>query len=201
MHLPKLLLSLALALLLTACGGMRIVDSDVSTFAGSEPLPPAANLAYRFERLPSQQATPQQSDALEAIAQTALARAGLRRDDAGAQVSVQLSLKMFRDPQAPWDDPRYLEGRSIPRAVATPYGLMMRHPPLDMAFEFPYYRRELAIVIRRVSDGRVLYEVKAQHDGRWSDDANVLPAMFQAALSAFPAAPGGPRRVVVEIPR
>lgn len=192
---------LALTLLLSGCSGMRIVDSDVSSFNGAEAMPPAAGLVFRFERLPSQQATPEQAAALEALAQAAMERAGMRRDDAGARVSVQVSLRMFRDPLAPWDDPRYVEGRAFARPVLTPYGIQTRHTALNIVFDFPYYRRELVLVFRRIGDGTVLHEIRARHDGHWSDDQNVLPAMFQAALTGFPAGNSGPRRVVVEIPR
>lgn len=188
-------------MLLSACSGMRLVDSDVSSFPPPAALaiPPAAT--YRFERLPSQQAQAQQSTALEAIAQAALARADMRRDDATAQYSVQLGLRMFRDPQAPWDDPRYLQGMAVPDVVPTRYGLLMRHPSLHLQFDFPYYRREVTLVIRRATDAQVVFETRAQHDGRWPDDAGVLPAMFQAALQGFPNPPTGMHRVVVEIPR
>ena len=187
--------------LLAACSGMRLVDSDVNSF----PPPPALVIAqaatYRFERLPSQQAQAQQSAALEAIAQVALERAGMRRDDAAAQYSVQLGLRMFRDPQAPWDDPRYMQGIAVPAVVPTRYGLLLRHPSLNLQFDFPYYRREVTLVIRRATDAQVVFETRAQHDGRWSDDEGVLPAMFQAALQGFPNPVVGTRRVVVEIPR
>ena len=187
--------------LLGGCSGMRIVDSDVSAF--STPLTPATALPlrYRFERLPSQQAHAEQSAALEALVQPALERAGLQRDDTSPQYTVQLDLRMFRDPQAPWDDPRYVGGYAVPHLAWGRYGLLMRHPSLNMEFEFPYYRREIAIVVRRLPDAQVVFESRARHDGRWSDDDAVLPAMVQAALQGFPVAPAGLRRVVIEIPR
>ena len=187
--------------LLAACSGMRLVDSEVNSFAPPTALVIAQAATYRFERLPSQQAQAQQSAALEAIAQTALERAGMRRDDAAAQYSVQLGLRMFRDPQAPWDDPRYIQGIAVPALVPTRYGLLMRHPSLNLQFDFPYYRREVTLVIRRTADAQVVFETRAQHDGRWPDDEGVLPAMFQAALQGFPNPPAGMHRVVVEIPR
>ena len=187
--------------LLAACSGMRLVDSDVNSFAPPPALVIAPAATFRFERLPSQQAQAQQSAALEAIAQVALERAGMRRDDAAAQYSVQLGLRMFRDPQAPWDDPRYIQGIAFPALVPTRYGLLMRHPSLNLQFDFPYYRREVTLVIRRATDAQVVFETRAQHDGRWPDDEGVLPAMFQAALQGFPNPVVGTRRVVVEIPR
>ncbi len=191
----------AVSLLLAACSGMRLVDTDVSSFTPPPGLAIAPGAAFRFERLPSQQAQPRQSAALEAYAQTALERAGLRRDDAEALYSVQLGLRMFRDPQAPWDDPRYLQGLAIPSPVLTRHGLLMRHSSLSLQFDDPYYRRELTLVIRRVADAQVVFETSARHDGRWPDDEGVLPAMFQAALQGFPNPAPGLRRIVIEIPR
>lgn len=195
------ILLLALAALLGGCAGMRIVDSDVRTFAGAEPLPPIQGLRYRIERLPSQQAQPAATGALEAMAHAALERVGLRRDDAAAQLSVQITLTQYRDPQAPWDDPRYVLGHYRPMVVTTPEGLMFLHPAPDLMLPHYWYRRELRLLMRRVADARVLYEVHVQHDGRWADTANVLPAMFQAALDGFPQPGQTVRRVVVEIPR
>ena len=34
----------------------------------------------------------------------------------------------------------------------------MRHPSLNMDFEFPYYRREIAIVVRRLPDAQVVFD-------------------------------------------
>jgi hypothetical protein len=192
---------LAFAFVLTGCTGLRIVDSDVRSFSTLETLPPASSLSYRFERLPSQQAQAAQSEALESMAQTALASVGLRRDDANPVYRVQLELRMARDPQAPWDDPRYIEGHARPYTVITRYGVLTRHSALSLQFEFPYFRRELGLVIRRASDGQVVYETRARHDGRWADDDAVLPAMFRAALDGFPAPGNRDRRVVIEIPR
>ena len=111
-------------------------------------------------------------------------------------------MRIFRDPQAPWDDPRYLRGYLRPAPFPTPYGYWLHNPSLNpWQFDFPYYRRELHLVLRRIGDGQVVFESRAQHDGRWSDDVAVLPAMVQAAVAGFPAVQPGPRRVVIEIPR
>jgi hypothetical protein len=68
-------------------------------------------------------------------------------------------------------------------------------PPL------PWYEREVSLVMRDLTTGQVVYETRAEHSGRWADNAAVLPVMFDAALRGFPAAPPGPRRVDIEIPR
>lgn len=193
--------ALTMALLLSACSGMRIVDSDVTTYSTAATAALTPPLRYRFERLPSQQAQAAQSAALEALAVAALANAGMQRDDAAPQYSVQLDVRMFRDPQAPWDDPRYVGGYAVAKPTWGRYGLLMRYPSLNMQFDYPYYRRELSIVVRRLSDAQVVFESRARHDGRWSDDEAILPAMAQAAMQGFPATPAGLRRVVIEIPR
>lgn len=202
MKTKTLALLLGTALLLGGCGGMRIVDSDVSSFTAAGA--PAITLpsTYRFERLPSQQSLPEQQQALEQLLEPALAQAGLQRNESAAQYSVQVTVRTFRDPQAPWDDPRYLQGYVRPYPTMTPYGVWMRNPSLNpMMFDFPYYRRELHLVLRHLPDAQVVYETRAQHDGRWPDDEAVLPAMVQAALQGFPAAMPGPHRINIEVPR
>ena len=194
-------LLLALALVLSGCSGMRIIDSDVSAFSSATPPPVTLPAPYRFERLPSQQAQPAPTAALEALAEPELARAGLHRDDAAPLYTLQLSLRTIRDPQGPWDDPRYIGGYATPYPIVARYGVLMRHYSLDLRFEAPYYRRELAIVLRRLSDGVVMFESRAKHDGVWPDDEPVLQAMLQAALRGFPVPPPGLRRVAIEIAR
>lgn len=60
----------------------------------------AAGSTYRHERLPSQAAEPNQAQ-LEAVADAALARAGLRRDDANARLAVQLTTRRT-EVHSPW---------------------------------------------------------------------------------------------------
>ena len=200
-RIAALLAVLALATLLGGCAGMRIVDSDVTAYPVSAQPSIVLPAAYRFERLPSEQAQGQARQALEALAEPELAKVGLRHDDGTALYSVQLDLRMFRDPQAPWYDPRYTGGFATPFPVMTRYGTLWRMPSLDMRFDFPYYRREIHVVVRRLSDNQVVFESRANHDGRWADSQNVIPAMLQAALQGFPNPPAGMRRVNVEIPR
>lgn len=192
---------LSVSLLVAGCSGMRIVDSDVTAF--SSPTKPAVAMPawYRFERLPSQQTSPAPSAALEALAQPEFDKVGLRRDDAAPVYTMQLDLRMFRDPQAPWDDPRYIGGYALPHPTMGRHGVWMRYPSLNIQFDSPYYRRELTVLVRRLSDGQVVFESRAKHDGRWPDDEAVLPAMLRAAIQGFPTPPAGLRRVVIEIPR
>ena len=191
-------LAVSCAMLLTACSGMRLVDSDVTAYATGPTIP--AGAGYRFERLPSQQATPQQSAALESLAEAALAKVGLQRNDAAAQYAVQLELRLARDPRAPWDDPREVDGYFGDMPIGPRHGSLLRRPSFRLNYD-PYYRREVALVVRRLSDSQLVFETRAKHDGRWPDDEAVLAAMLQAALQGFPNPAAGVRRVVLEIPR
>jgi predicted small secreted protein len=192
---------LATALLLAGCSSMRLVDSDVNTF----PTPSAQSVTvpatYRFERLPSEQAEGPARDALESLAQPELAKVGLQRADAAPQYSVQLNVRVVRDLRAPWDEPRYTAVVRPPYPTYGPYGTVWRTPGFGYISDIPYYRREVHLVVRRIADTQVVFESRANHDGRWRDDQNVLPAMLQAALQGFPNSAAGLRRVVVEIPR
>jgi hypothetical protein len=190
---------LCMTVLLSGCSGLRLVDSDVTAFPGQSVL--AVPTSYRFDRLPSQQATPQLASALEAVAQTVLARVGMVRDDASAVYSLQFELRIVREPLSPWDDPVEI-GNPVGRMPlpGRTFGVG-RFPRFPSEYPTPYYRREIAVIVRRVSDARVVLETRAKHDGVWGDDEAVLPAMLQAALMGFPDPPPGQRQIVVEIPR
>lgn len=190
-------------LLLSGCAGMRVVDTDVRSFV----TPPGiqAGSSYRFERLPSQQADAAARDRLEAMAAVALAKVGLVRQDSGADYSVQVAARLRVDPYAPWDQPT--GGRL---GLGWGFGLRGGHfglgvnRPLAPGFgwgEFPYYWREVSLVMRHLPTARVVFETQGAHDGRWSDSEAVLPAMLDAALAGFPNPPPGPRRIELEIPR
>lgn len=192
------------AVLLTGCSGMRIVDSDVNTFSTLAQMPAAPT--YRFERLPSQQLGGEPQARLESIADQALAKVGMRRDDASARYTVQLGLRVQRFERGPWDDPFWpaggFGGWRGPDYVVTGKGQIVYVPSFPrMTMYNPWYEREVTLVMRDLGNNQVVYETRANHDGRWSDTPSVLPAMFDAALRGFPAPPAGPRRVNIEIPR
>lgn len=192
-------LLLGLIALLAGCSGMRIVDTDVRAFSADQGV--VAPYTYRFERLPSQQALGEPRERLEAIVQAALTQVGMERDDAAPRYSVAVDLQVARDPRAPWDDLPYWGGWQRGSIVVLPSGAVVHSPMLAMQFDIPYYRREVRLLVRRLSDGVVVLESRANHDGRWSDDSAVLPAMLEAALRDFPNPPTGVRRVNIEIPR
>lgn len=190
---------LLLTLALSACSGMRIIDSDVHAYTAAQGITVPAS--YRFERLPSQMAQAEQRDALEAVVQAELDKVGMRLDETAAQYSVRLDLRVYRDPRSPWDDPRYSAGFFPGFPVVTRHGVVYQYPAPFLVMEMPWYRREVSLLIRRLADGLLVYETRANSDGYWADDAAVVPAMFEAALRDFPNPPPGPRRVSIEIPR
>ena len=94
---------LGMATLLGGCATHRVVEGAVRSFSQ---LPATANaqqpMTYRLERLPSQQDA--SFDPILALAEQALARAGLARDDAGGQWVVQLGAQAGFTPRR---DPFY----------------------------------------------------------------------------------------------
>ena len=70
-----------------------------------------------------------------------------------------------------------------------------------LSVDMPYYQRSVSLVVRDGQTGRVAYETRAAHDGRWHDSPAVWRAMIDAALQGFPAPPTGNRTVNIDIPR
>lgn len=186
-----LILVLWAALWLSGCAGMRLVDSEVHSFTSAPSVPAGAR--YRFERLPSQQADAAPQAQLEAMAQQALAKVGLQRDEAAASYSVQVSFGMRVDRHSPWQPsdngwgPGWNPGWG--RQGSFPF------------MEPPYYWRQVGLMLRDLRTQKIVYETHAAHDGPWADTAAVLPAMLDAALQDFPTPPPGLRRITIEIPR
>ncbi len=183
--------------LLTGCASGYLLDSNVQSFSSLRSLP--ANPAYRFERLPSQQASAGQAQ-LEALADQALFKAGLRRDDAAPRYSVQVTARV-QPVLSPWADPSDGWGGGWGR-----WGLGFGGRGFGVGFggpfyrmERPWYQREVGVVVRELPSNQVVYETHAGNDGPWGDSAAVLPAMFDAALQGFPTPPAGPRRVNVQV--
>ena len=178
-----------------------LLDNQVQSFSGLPSLPP--NPTYRFERLPSQQADPSQAQ-IEALADPALFKAGLRRDDASPRHSVQAAARVQRT-ISPWADPEWDYwgpwGTGWGPWGGIPYGhryaaFGYRHP---WRMEQPWHQREVGVVVREVSSGKVVFESRATNDGPWLDHKVARAAMFEAALQGFPNAPPGPRRVDIQL--
>jgi hypothetical protein len=66
--------------------------------------------------------------------------------------------------------------------------------------EPPWTRYTVQILMRDVASGQTTYETTAVFEGPWSDSAQLLPVVMEAALRDYPNPPAGPRKVVIELP-
>lgn len=186
-------LALVVAWLLSGCATSYLVDSTVQSFSSLTALPPQPT--YRFERLPMQQ-SPAQAQ-LEAMADPALYRVGLRRDDANPRYSVQVNgqlqwvLSPWASPWEGWGSFAFGHHHGFGFGFAGPI------PPM----ESPWYLRTVSVIFRELPSNRVVYETHAANSGPWSNDATVFPILFDAALQGFPTPPPGPRRVDIRVGR
>ncbi len=184
--------------LLSGCATGYLLDNNVQSFSGLQALP--ANPTYRFERLPSQAGQPAQNH-LEALADPALFRAGLRRDDASPRYAVQVSARLLRT-LSPWADPWDsgwgwggfgYGGRRA--SLGLGFGWGGPFPRMEQA----WFHREVGVVVREIGTNQVVYESHATSDGPWIENNTVMSAMFDAALQGFPNPPAGPRRVNIQL--
>jgi hypothetical protein len=190
----RLLLAALTALLLSGCAGTYLLDNQVQSFSQLEGLP--AQPTFRFERSLAQQADPAQP-ALELMADPALQRAGLRRDDANPRFSVQVGARVeqilspYVDPfWGPWGwGPGWGPGWGAWGPGVGPW------PRMDSY----WFRREVNVLVRELPSNRVVFETRAVNDGPILDNRAALPAMFDAAMQGFPNPPPGPRRVDVQL--
>jgi hypothetical protein len=182
------------ALTLSGCATGYLLDNQVQTFSHLAAVPVPAT--YRFERLPSQQTADPAQTHLEVAADTALHRAGFRRDDANPRYSVQVSARIQRvlSPYAdPWMSSFGWGFGYAGRGVGVGFGGAMPY------MESPWFQREVSVIVRELATSRVVYESRAHNSGPWLDNTVVIPAMFDAALQGFPNPPPGPRRVDMQI--
>lgn len=198
MILAQTAIILIATLLLSACSGMRLVDSDVTAFSAWTAAPPAPGARYRFERLPSQQSANTQQDRIEALATTSLSKVGMALSPADARFSVQVLLvteivQRYPEPGFGFGGPGVSIGGG---SRGTSIGLSF-----PIGFGESYYKRTVSILMRELASQKVVFETRALHDGPWGDAFSVLPAMLDSALLGFPQPPAGTRRINVEIPR
>ena len=191
---------------LAGCASLYDVDVDVSSFSRW----PAARApsTYAFERLPSQQAHPQQAQMLEDAARRAVEGAGFSAAPEGSipDVTVQLGARITEYDPSPFDDPFWYGSfgpwhRPFRGRFARPFwGPGWRHSYWD-APDFPLYDREAAVLVRDKRSGEALYEARATTQGSTSGVATILPLMFSAAMRDFPAGSAqNPHRVTLELP-
>lgn len=200
--MKRLLALLSLALLLTGCSGLRLVESQVRTAAPADAATIEPGARYRFERLPSQ-TNPVETESVEAIAESELNEVGMVHDEAAARYSVQITTRMDSYQVDDWGRPYqgtgsiYIGGGNMGIGVGSMIGMGMgmRFPPPSQ------YRHEVTLLLRDLKSNQVVYETRATHEGPWNDRYNIMRAVLAAALKDFPKTPAGPRRVKVEIPR
>jgi len=191
-RIVRFFLVAAAAALLAGCATGYLLDNQVQSFSQLQAA--AAPYSYRFERTLSQQTDPGQP-ALEALADPVLQRAGLLRDEAAPRYTVQVSarsermLSPYADPWSPFGWGLGFGGRHFGIGFGGPF------PRGDQ----PWFRREVAVVVRELPSSRVVYETQAFNDGPWLDNRAVLPAMVEAAMQGFPNPPAGPRRVDMHV--
>lgn len=194
----------ALALVLTGCSSLRLVDSDVTAFPNWTAAPPGPGTPYRFERLPSQQAIGSQQDAIETLARAALAKVGLELNPATARYSVQVivNTQVLTRYDGGFGGFGFGGAGVFLGGGSGGAGLGMSFPlGGGGGLGEPYFKRDLTILIRDLGTNQVVFETRALHDGVWSDTLAVVPAMLDAALRGFPQPPPGTRRINVDIPR
>ena len=187
---------LAVAWLLAGCASTYLLDNEVTSFSSLTAVP--SQPTYRFERLPSQQAPGQAQ--LETLADAALHKAGLRRDDANPRYTVQVSGRVQRilSPwYSPWDGWGWGPGFGHFGHRGFHHGFFGPFPRMEP----PWYQREVSIIMRELPSNRVVYETRAANTGPWTDGGAVFPAMFEAALQGFPTPPPGPRIVNIQVGR
>jgi hypothetical protein len=189
---------------LAGCAAMDSVDSDVSTYSqwpnGRKPS------TFAFERLPSQQARPQQQDQLESTARPSLKAAGFTEvpDPKAADVTVQVAARITRyDP--PIDPFFWHGGLYYGRYYGRPYGYgPYGYGPywgMSAYDTAPQYQREVAVLIRERESNKVLYEARAANDGLSAGSSITIGAMFQAAMLDFPNTGINPRTVRIPLPK
>ena len=195
----------ASALLLSGCATVMRVDNEVRSFPQWPDNAPQKGERFAFERLPSQQNAGLQplQDAMERAVSDALKAWGLQlpSGNEGVRWLVQVTASGQRLPRAPWDpDPWYRSGWYLSGGVGGRHGGVTLGFPL-VALDSPYYLRELTVVVRDGASGRVVFESKSRHDGRWPDSPALWAAMAQAAVADFPRPAAGARQINIDIPR
>lgn len=209
-------------LVLSGCASVFLVDNQVQSYArwADRPTPsgattpiPQAPQVFRFDRLPSQQdqRLGAGQDELEKLATLSLAKVGWTpaAPSVTAPWTVAVGGTTLRLPRAPWESPYdgywgggFGPGFGFPgRDYAVTGTGQIIYAPLFLRMDNPYYQREVSLVIRHAASGRVVYETRAAHDGRWNSSNPLWTAMLDAALRDFPAPPAGLRQVNIEVPR
>ena len=193
------------AVLLSACGSMTSITSQVTSY-GEWPADRKAG-TFAFERLPSSKTSPEQAAQMEDAARSALVAAGFTEnsDPKAADVSVLVGARLAAQLPAPWDDPFWMSGYG--RWGYWNHGPYFRPgwPHYSRYGYYPYYaeptryEREIAILMRDRASGTPVYEARANSDGYSSGSSAIWRGMFDAAMRDFPATNNKPHSVTVPI--
>lgn len=195
--------ALSLGLALGGCASLHQVTAEVSNH-GQWPAG-RAQTRYVFERLPSQQDQAELQARIETAAAPALALHGFVpvAQASQADVLVQVGMQMRVVP-AVYDDPYYrpFDGRFFGGAFSVGgiwgsrggVGLGM-----GMMVEPPRSQMQVDVLMRDRVSGQTVYEIHAAHQRVGGAFEGLMPALFRAALTDFPAQGTSPRRVTVEL--
>lgn len=189
------LLIVASALVLGGCATTPRPDAEVQAY--SKLAAPVGQAAFRFEVLPSHQDANKRRAEVEAMAERALAKLGLTRNDAKARFSVQVAARVHREDRLDWPDNwHYGWGWYGPRHFSP----VRRLGPLWGMPTTPWFQREVSLTLRDLASGEVVYETHARQEGTGGATNAILEALFNAALGEFPSASGALRPVVLHLP-
>ena len=200
----RMLISAAAGLslvLLSGCATLMALPSQVSTYgdwpAGRTPG------TYAFDRLPSQAGQAEVQARLEAAAAPALQQAGFTEAAAGAEpdVRVEISARLLRMELGPFADGRWWPGFGVGVGTGGWRGGPGLGWSMGMGLQSPRYEREVMVLIRDRASGQPLYEARAASEGATPGDAATVRAMFEAALSSFPATQAGAKTVRIPLTR
>lgn len=196
MNRRHLLLSAVALAALSACSGPYTIRSEVTSF-GNWPSgrPPGS---YAFDRLPSQQQEGTRQGELEDAARVALEKAGFKpaADPKSADVLVALGVRVSAQDRVPWDDPLWWRWHG--NINLWRYGRASFYPGYPGYPTDRRYDREVAVLLRDRGSSEPLYEARASNDGLTQGDAELISAMFEAALSDFPNTHPEPHDVAVQ---
>lgn len=202
MWMHRLALVLLASVLVGCASGPRVVVSDVRTVAAQAPgADVLVGAHYRFEPATPMVGQPQ-PERVQALAEAALTRVGLVRDEARPRLAVQATATVQAywvdewGPYGGWSNPRLALGLGYGwrgGALGLGFGAPMWNPSV------PMYVSEAHVLMRDLQTGQIVYDSRARHDGPWHNTDAVLAALFVAALEGYPNPPAGPRRVDVPV--
>lgn len=190
--------------LLTGCADTGLLRTEVSSY-GAWPAGRTPG-SFAFERLPSQEASPELQTQLEDAAQPALARAGFQQapTEQAAQYLVQVASRVRIDrrysyaPVFPvWVPYSHHYG---PRgSIRGGWGPGRGGIGYSMVLEPPYVQMQVDMLIRDRQNNLVVYETHAMLDRIGSANPALFAPLFDAALKDFPQPAISPRVVTVPL--